>query len=357
MNARLETSQTHPVADLFAEHGEFVFRTVRYLGVSPDAIDDALQDVFVTAYRRWESFEGRSSARTWLYGIARRVAYRYRQRDRVRGKRFVLEERDATHQPFERMEAGRSVERMVEALDEAKRAVFILVEVEGLTAAEAAEVLQIPLGTAYSRVRAAWAGLRAEAESERAAMRAELPRASLEPERRRSVQRAIVLACGTKPVVAASAAAGTLGWALLGAGLGAAVLGTVLYTQPFAPSEAEAAPARQADSPLADPAAAASAPKPPPEAAPIAAPTEPKPASVPAPGPAAPAPKRAKPPTPAEPSSLPAEVKLLRAAQLALEAGDTTAARKALDEHARRWPDGVLADEREAARRKLAGGG
>ena len=60
-----------------------MFRVLRRLGVTEASAEDALQDVFFVAWRRRSDFEGRAALRTWLYGIALRVARDYRrQRDR-----------------------------------------------------------------------------------------------------------------------------------------------------------------------------------------------------------------------------------------------------------------------------------
>src|SRR3954470_17967759 len=59
---------------LYEEHFEFVWRSLRRLGVSAASLDDATQEVFVVVFRRLADFEGRSSVRTWLFGIAIHVA-------------------------------------------------------------------------------------------------------------------------------------------------------------------------------------------------------------------------------------------------------------------------------------------
>ena len=66
--------------DVYEEHFEFVWRSVRRLGVPEAALDDAVQDVFVVVHRRGSEFEGRSSVRTWLFGIVVHVARAYRRR-------------------------------------------------------------------------------------------------------------------------------------------------------------------------------------------------------------------------------------------------------------------------------------
>src|SRR3954469_17470883 len=72
-----------PFQEVFVQHGRFVWRTLRYLGVAEADLEDVCQEVFLVVHRRLPEFEGRSSIRTWVYGIALRVASDYRKRARV----------------------------------------------------------------------------------------------------------------------------------------------------------------------------------------------------------------------------------------------------------------------------------
>jgi RNA polymerase sigma-70 factor (ECF subfamily) len=147
--------------DVYEAHFEFVWRSVRRLGVPASGVDDAVQDVFVVVHRRLADFEGRSSVKTWLFGIALRVARSHRRKaarasaldplpDDVQGR--------AEHRPDHLNEAQQAwalVEAFLEELDEDKRAVFVLSELEEHTAPEIAEALGIRTNTVYSRLRAA----------------------------------------------------------------------------------------------------------------------------------------------------------------------------------------------------------
>src|SRR5688572_19066717 len=68
------------MAAVYEAHFQFVWRCLRSLGVRDDVLDDALQDVFVVVQRKLSQFDGQANLRTWLYGIALRVARRYRAR-------------------------------------------------------------------------------------------------------------------------------------------------------------------------------------------------------------------------------------------------------------------------------------
>src|SRR3954470_18698677 len=76
------------VTAVYEAHVDFVWRGFRRLGVPASRLDDAVQDVFLVVHRRLDSFEVRSSVKTWLFGIALRVArdhHRSRRRKEPRG--------------------------------------------------------------------------------------------------------------------------------------------------------------------------------------------------------------------------------------------------------------------------------
>jgi RNA polymerase sigma-70 factor (ECF subfamily) len=140
---------------LYEKHATFVWRSLQGLGVSRDDIEDLAQEVFTTVFRKLGSFEGRSSLRTWLFGVAVGVARNYaRKRTRRLGVGAPLPDSaspDASH----RAEALELVSRCLDDLDEGLRVVFILAELEQLTAPEIAEVLTLNVNTVYSRLRLA----------------------------------------------------------------------------------------------------------------------------------------------------------------------------------------------------------
>jgi RNA polymerase sigma-70 factor (ECF subfamily) len=136
-----------------------VWRSLRRLGVADPQLDDAVQDVFLVVYRRLADFEGRSSVRTWLFGIALRVAKDYR-RTATRRPEAPLSAEPQTNvtSPQDAAEVAEQVallHALLEKLDDDKRAAFILAELEGMSGPELAEALGVPLDTAYSRLRAA----------------------------------------------------------------------------------------------------------------------------------------------------------------------------------------------------------
>lgn len=146
---------------LYEEHFDFVWRSLRRLGIPESQVDDCGQEVWITAYRRLGDFEGRSSARTWLFGIALNVARNARRTVRRKGGADELDEQRHAHQgptpetAAERSDARRTLERLLDTLDDDRRAVFVLAELEQMTAPEIAEALGVNVNTVASRLRAA----------------------------------------------------------------------------------------------------------------------------------------------------------------------------------------------------------
>jgi RNA polymerase sigma-70 factor (ECF subfamily) len=146
--------------EVYREGFRFVWRSMRRLGVADAQLDDAVQDVFLVVYRRLAAFEGRSSIRTWLFGIAIRVARDHRRARSRRPTAPLYDESiaSADASPLERAEQSEAVDllhRLLDQLDDDKRAVFILAELEGMRGPEMAEALSIPVDTVYSRLRVA----------------------------------------------------------------------------------------------------------------------------------------------------------------------------------------------------------
>jgi RNA polymerase sigma-70 factor (ECF subfamily) len=121
--------------------------------VDPGAADDLTQETYLRAFRALPGFEGRSSVRTWLLGIARRVCA-----DHLRGvvRRRRLDARlaaeaytDVPHpDPAHRLGA----QDLLRRLSDERRTAFVLTQVVGLSYAEAAAVEDVPVGTIRSRV-------------------------------------------------------------------------------------------------------------------------------------------------------------------------------------------------------------
>ena len=140
----------------FRTHHDFVWRSLARLGVHGDAIDDAVQDVFVIAHRRGDNYDGRAPLRHWLYGITRNIALKHRERS-ARARVRASEGTDVRRvdDPIAQRDTIATVERFLAELDDDQRAVFMLAEIEGHTAPEIADMLRVKLNTVYSRLRLA----------------------------------------------------------------------------------------------------------------------------------------------------------------------------------------------------------
>ncbi|HVU04504.1 MAG TPA: sigma-70 family RNA polymerase sigma factor [Polyangiaceae bacterium] len=142
-----------------AEH-DFVWRLLRRLGIPDASADDATQQVFVVAARRVNEI-ARGSERSYLFGVALRVASDHRRSREARQRRdteSVGESADTAPGPeelTERSERRRILDDVLAALPMELRAVIVLFELEQMTKTEVATLLGIPVGTAVSRLRRA----------------------------------------------------------------------------------------------------------------------------------------------------------------------------------------------------------
>ena len=173
---------------IYELHADFVFRSLRRLGVPDHDAGDALQEVFLTVHRTLSTFEGRCSMATWLFTICRSVARdrrrrAYRRYEVVAGP-VVDAEPDVRSDLSTRLEHRQKLaelDSILDSMEEEQRLVFVLFEIESLTGGEISEALGIPLGTAYSRLRLARAAFRASIARRRAADKTPLLRVGGKP--------------------------------------------------------------------------------------------------------------------------------------------------------------------------------
>lgn len=150
------------VRSIYRANARFVWLSLQRLGVQPSDLDDIAQDVFVIAHRRFDSFDHTARITTWLFGICLRVAANYRRRHRwtlelLSG--WVEDNRPATlvaaDEVLVRREEREIAERALDRLAVAKRATFVMFELESLSCLEIAEIMNVPIGTVYSRLNSA----------------------------------------------------------------------------------------------------------------------------------------------------------------------------------------------------------
>jgi RNA polymerase sigma factor (sigma-70 family) len=352
-----------PLSQLYRECFDDVWAALHRLGVPATELEDAVHDVFVVVHRRRESFEGRCGVRTWLFGIARRVAFRHRRTEaRTQRRHRALASVTAfgvdPNEHMARREAWLALQRFLEELDRPQREAFVLGELERLDRRALGAALGVSPNTAYSRLRAARARFVEAFAGGRPSSRTVLA-AGRDPARppayaRQRVWLALGSGLGSVP---GSAAATTTAWGmktvLATVGLAGAVLGMVAAVAPgVRPGAPSARMAAAGDGPapsVASTPAAAPDPSahplgsaevlaaPPPSLPERLAPTKPRRQAANATASAAVA------------TDLPAEAALLRTAHAALAHADPTAALASLREHRQRFPLGMLAEERDAS--------
>jgi RNA polymerase sigma-70 factor (ECF subfamily) len=148
------------LSELFQREFDFVWRCLRRFGLSPEGADDAAQQVFLVTVRRMSSIE-KGKERSFLFGVAMRVAKTARRshgRKREVGDEDLDERGRDSADPEELSDRKRKLDmlhELLEQLPEDLRAVLILHEIEGMTVAAIADMLEIPPGTVASRLRRA----------------------------------------------------------------------------------------------------------------------------------------------------------------------------------------------------------
>lgn len=163
-----------PTADLpsrlrevFDEHGPFVCRSLRYLGVPEADLDDLLQEVFMVVCKRMSDYEETGRTRAWLYSICTRVVHAQRRKVRRRRESGPPPEQAASASQLTQVQDREALElgwRLLQQLPEQQREVFVLYEVEDMPMSEIAQALHCPLQTAYSRLYKARERIMAEVE-------------------------------------------------------------------------------------------------------------------------------------------------------------------------------------------------
>ena len=152
-----------PFESIYAQYFEFVRFSARYFGVTLAAMDDVVQEIFMVIHRKIGTLRQPASLRSWIYSIVRRTVTDYHRTQRTRhASDLVLslyvetqQETQPTPQDLtEQSEAAQVLKGLLEEIDPRKREVLMLVEGEGMTVPEISTGLEIPLDTAYTRLRA-----------------------------------------------------------------------------------------------------------------------------------------------------------------------------------------------------------
>ncbi len=152
---------------VYETHFAFVFRNAKRLGVADANVDDVVQEVFVVVYRRLGDYDGRTSMRGWIYGILCNVVREYRRSRRRKEAPLCSFDPEgpsaagtASSDPgpidlVERQEAARFLFGLLDTLDDEKREILVLAELEQMNIPEIGQTLGLNVNTLYSRLKAA----------------------------------------------------------------------------------------------------------------------------------------------------------------------------------------------------------
>ncbi|QYJ14224.1 ECF RNA polymerase sigma factor SigE [Rubrobacter xylanophilus DSM 9941] len=152
--ARAQSGDRRAFSELVRRHESSVYRVCyRVLGNREDA-KDAAQEAFVRAFRKLESFEGRSSFKTWLLRLTMNVSLNERAKNHRELPQKILE---SGYEPGPDKEVSRSemvarLHKALQVLGPNHRAAVVLRDLEGLSYIETAEALGVNEGTAKSWV-------------------------------------------------------------------------------------------------------------------------------------------------------------------------------------------------------------
>jgi RNA polymerase sigma-70 factor (ECF subfamily) len=160
-----------PFSEIYKQYLDFVWSSVKHLGVSGAAIDDVVQEIFIVISAKLHTVQQPDSLRSWIYGVVRRTVSghrRARKPDERPGAVQAVELEQSLvagpatpHEVVEHQAQLELLASLLAELDEPKREVFMLAELQEMPVPEIAEALDLPLNTAYSRLRAARAAFEA----------------------------------------------------------------------------------------------------------------------------------------------------------------------------------------------------
>jgi RNA polymerase sigma-70 factor, ECF subfamily len=167
---RVWPSDAKRQAQMATQHYQFIWRSLRRIGVAEQAVDDAAQQVFVLAAEKVARIAP-GSERPFLFQTAMRVAMAVRRTYAQRREAMVGEDLEEIVDPAplpdvtaEEQQRRRYLDDLLDALPMDLRSVFVLFEIEGLASPEIASMLEIPVGTVASRLRRARATFRDAAQ-------------------------------------------------------------------------------------------------------------------------------------------------------------------------------------------------
>jgi RNA polymerase sigma-70 factor (ECF subfamily) len=154
----LQGTRDEACLDAFQGDLDYVHRALRRLGAAPSEIDDLTQDVFVALRRAWHNYDPGRPIRPYLFGIAFRIAsthQRKRRREMSLGPADPVDLGPNPHELLQSKQARAVVLAALEQIALPRRAVLVMFDLDDVPMIDVAAALEIPLFTAYSRLRKA----------------------------------------------------------------------------------------------------------------------------------------------------------------------------------------------------------
>jgi RNA polymerase sigma-70 factor (ECF subfamily) len=146
---------------IFELEAAYMARTLRRLGVDPADVEDMAHEAFLAVHQKLGDYDPSRPLRPWLFGFAFRVASHYRRGPRRKerpGANEPIDVADPSVTPDVALERDQRRQMVLDALEHvelSRRAVFVMMELDGIAAPAVAETLGIPVPTVHSRLRLA----------------------------------------------------------------------------------------------------------------------------------------------------------------------------------------------------------
>lgn len=143
---------------IFDAEFEWACRTLRRLGVRQSDLEDAAQETFLAVAGKLQEYDPTRPLRPWLFGFAMRIAANHRRKKRDNPTDAADDAASTLASPERDAELSQAKElalRALEKIDDDRRPIFVMHDIEGFGAPEIAALLSIPVNTVYSRLRVA----------------------------------------------------------------------------------------------------------------------------------------------------------------------------------------------------------
>lgn len=143
---------------VYEAHWPLVLRSIRRLGVPGPLAEDVAQEVFLVVARQLESYRSHAKIETWLFAIVFRVVRGQQRRWKRHARRIEPPMGTSPPSPDEAVDRNRAtelLERLMDGLSPEQRAVFTMVELEGMSVADIGEAMGLSPNTVHSRLRLA----------------------------------------------------------------------------------------------------------------------------------------------------------------------------------------------------------